>query len=176
MTRFLPILAAGALFAQTPSTPLADFEERVAAYMKIHKSAESDMGRPSPTSSVQQLDAKKVSLADGILSRRAGAAQGDIFTTPIASEFRTIIAMALRHRSTRIKESLRSGEQVNAKVRVNGPYPEGVPLQTMPPTLLASLPKLPPELDYRFLGSTLVLRDVTANLIIDLLPNAIATK
>jgi hypothetical protein len=59
---------------------------------------------------------------------------------------------------------------------VNGPYPEGVPLETMPPTLLGSFPKLPPELDYRFIGSTLVLRDVTANLIIDLMPNAIATK
>jgi hypothetical protein len=176
MTRFLPILAAGALIAQTPSTPLADFEERVAAYMKIHKSAESDMGKPSPTSSVQQLDAKKISLADGILSQRGGAAQGDIFTAPIAAEFRRIIAMDLRHRPTRIKESIRSGEQVYAKVRVNGPYPEGVPLETMPPTLLGSIPKLPPELDYRFIGSTLVLRDVTANLIIDLMPNAIATK
>jgi hypothetical protein len=176
MTRFLPILAASALFAQTPSTPLANFEERVAAYMKIHKSAESDMGRPSPTSSVQQLDAKKTSLADGILGQRSGAAQGNIFTAPIAAEFRKIIAMNLSHRPTRIKESLRSGEQVNAKVRVNGPYPEGVPLETTPPTLLASFPKLPPELDYRFVGSTLVLRDVTANLVIDLMPNAIAAK
>jgi hypothetical protein len=176
MTRFFLVLAAGALFAQTPSTPLADFEERVAAYMKIHKSAESDMGRPSPTSSVQQLDAKKISLADGILAQRTSAAQGDIFTAPIAAEFRRIIAMDLRHRPTPIKESIRSGELVNAKVRVNGPYPVGLPLETMPPTLLASFPKLPPELDYRLVGTTLVLRDVTANLIIDLMPNAISAK
>jgi hypothetical protein len=175
MIRCLLIIAATALYAQR-STPLADFEERVGAYMKIHKAAESDMGRLSPTSSVQQLDAKKISLADGILAQRSKAAQGDIFTPPIAAEFRRLIAMDLKHRPTRIKESIRSGEHVIAKVHVNGRYPEGVPLETMPPTLLASFPKLPPELDYRFIDSTLVLRDVTANLIIDLMPEAIATK
>jgi hypothetical protein len=178
MTRFLPVLAVCTLFAQAPAarTPFADFEERVAAYMKTHKVAESDMGKLSPTSSAKQLDAKKTSLADEIRAQRAGAAQGDIFTAPIAAEFRRLIAMNLRHKAATIKESIRSGELVSANVRVNGSYPEGVPLETMPPTLLASFPKLPPELDYRFIGSTLVLRDVSANLIIDLMPNAIAAK
>ena len=171
-------LAACTLFAEAPAprTPFAEFEERVGAYMKIHKAAESDMGKLSSTSSAQQLDAKKTSLADGIRAQRSGAAQGDIFTAPIAAEFRRLIAMDLKHRPTRIKESIRSGELVSAKVHVNGSYPEGVPLETMPPTLLASFPKLPPELDYRFIGSTLVLRDVSANIIIDLMPYAIAAK
>jgi hypothetical protein len=176
MRQALALIAACTLFAQTPAprTPFADFEERVAAYMKIHKAAEAGMGRLSPTPSAERLEAKKNGLAEGIRAQRAGAKQGDIFTPAIAAEFRRVIALNLRHRAKTIHESIRSGEQVKAVVQVNGSYPEGVPLETMPPTLLMSFPKLPPELDYRFVGSTLVLRDVSANLIIDLMPNAIA--
>ena len=32
----------------------------------------------------------------------------------------------------------------------NAPYPEGAPLSTVPPDLLAKLPKLPEPLEYRF--------------------------
>jgi len=159
---------------QPGRTPFAEFEDRVAAYMKIHKAAEAEMGKLSPTSSPQKIDAKKDALAEGVRSKRASAAQGDIFTPAIADEFRRLIAIDVKRRSKRIRESIRSGEPVMAKVRVNGSYPEGLPLQTMPTTLLTSFPKLPSELDYRLVGTTLVLRDVTANLIIDLIPNAIA--
>jgi len=178
MTRFFPSLAACALLAQGPAarTPFADFEERVDSYMKIHKAAEADMGKLSTTNSVQQLNAKKNSLTDGIFTRRSTAAQGDIFTPAIAAEFRKVIAQNLQRRSHRIHSSIRSGEKVIAKVHINGPYPEGVPLETMPPTLLSSFPKLPQELDYRFIGSTLILRDVSANLVIDMMPNAIAAN
>jgi hypothetical protein len=53
--------------------------------------------------------------------------------------------------------------------------PEGVPLSFMPPRLLASLPPLPPEVQYRFIGRSLVLWDVHANLIVDFLPGALTT-
>jgi hypothetical protein len=43
----------------------------------------------------------------------------------------------------------------------------------MPPTLLLNLPRLPNELQYRIVGTTLVLYDVSSNLIADLLPNAL---
>ena len=40
--------------------------------------------------------------------------------------------------------------------------------------LLASLPPLPEEIEYRFVGKHLILRDAKANLIIDYIPNAIS--
>ncbi len=73
----------------------------------------------------------------------------------------------------RIRRSLAAAEPVQMEARVNEVYPHHVPLQTMPPTLLLSLPKLPKELDYRLIGHSLVLRDAEANLIVDILPNAI---
>jgi hypothetical protein len=36
-----------------------------------------------------------------------------------------------------------------------------------------NLPRLPPELEYRIAGHALVLRDAVANLVVDLMPDAI---
>ena len=72
-----------------------------------------------------------------------------------------------------VAQSLRRSEPVVVALKVNRPYPEGVPLQTTPPSLLLSLPKLPPEVEYRVVGHALVLRDVAANLIVDYAPNTI---
>jgi hypothetical protein len=172
------VIAAGLYAQAVPSgeTPLADFDKRIASYMQIHKTAEEDLGALSPTKSPKQINEKMNSIAEGVRAKRSTAAQGDVFTPAIAAEFRKLIALNVKNRPKRISQSIRSGERVAAKVKVNGSYPEGLPVQTMPPTLLASFPKLPTQLDYRLVGSTLVLRDVSANLIIDFLPNAIAIQ
>jgi hypothetical protein len=173
---FYALAACGLFVTVSGTTPLADFDERIAAFMKIHKAAEAEAGRLSATQSSKELDGKEKSLRAAIVAKRAGAAQGDIFTPAIAAEFRRLIAINLKHRSRAIRESIRSGELVAGTVHVNDTYPEKVPLETMPPTLLASFPQLPPELDYRFIGSTLVLRDAGENLILDLIPNALPQK
>jgi hypothetical protein len=58
---------------------------------------------------------------------------------------------------------------------VNAVYPNvhGQPLQSAPPTLLANLPILPRGLEYRVAGRTLALRDTEANLVVDILPDAL---
>ena len=71
-----------------------------------------------------------------------------------------------------VLSTLQAAEPVRIEVTPNKLYPVGVPLQTMPPSLLAALPKLPPELEYRIVGNALILRDVPANVVIDFVPNA----
>jgi hypothetical protein len=173
--RLLIFAFALSVLAQTPpgQTPFAGFEERVNDYMKLRKAAEADSGRLSPTPSAKDLDAKKSALSAKIRAARTSARQGELFTPDAAREFRRVIALDLQHHPRRVKESIRSGEVVEGKVHVNDSYPDHVPLETTPPTLLMSLPPLPMDLDYRFVGSTLALRDVGANLIIDYLPNAL---
>jgi hypothetical protein len=39
--------------------------------------------------------------------------------------------------------------------------------------VLAILPRLPPELEYRFIGSTLILLDVDAYIIVDYITRAV---
>ena len=61
-------------------------------------------------------------------------------------------------------------------LRVNESYPAGAPLPTVPPSLLLNLPPLPPEVEYRIVGTDLILHDVEANLIVDWIPDAISRR
>jgi hypothetical protein len=56
---------------------------------------------------------------------------------------------------------------------INGTYPEGEPFSTMPANILAVLPRLPDDIQYRFLGRHLILYDTRASLILDRIPYAI---
>ena len=57
--------------------------------------------------------------------------------------------------------------------KINSPYPDKQPLASAPPEMLAKLPLLPKDIDYRFVDKHLILRDSRANTIIDYIPNAI---
>ncbi len=59
-------------------------------------------------------------------------------------------------------------------LQVNMAWPEEVPFGFVPPQMLAALPRLPAELQYRIIGNALVLLDHHANLIVDFLPDAFA--
>jgi hypothetical protein len=56
---------------------------------------------------------------------------------------------------------------------VNAKYPDSAPLPTVPPNLLAALPKLPEGLEFRIINKDLILLDVDANLIVDFIRAAI---
>jgi hypothetical protein len=55
---------------------------------------------------------------------------------------------------------------------VDEPFPWGAQ-NLMPPTVLRALPALPDELEYRFVGRDLVLIDIHANLVVDILDAAV---
>jgi hypothetical protein len=50
---------------------------------------------------------------------------------------------------------------------VNGDYPDGVSRSTMPGNVLQVLPALPKGLEYRIVGTHLILMDLDANIIVD---------
>ena len=58
-------------------------------------------------------------------------------------------------------------------VTVNGRYPDNVPLTTMPPDVLKNLPPLPEDIEYRFVGRSLILLDVRAHLVVDFAPRVL---
>ena len=55
---------------------------------------------------------------------------------------------------------------------INKRYPDEVPLATMPPKLLANLPTLPDQLEYRFVYNDLILMDDHAHVILDFIVDA----
>ena len=81
----------------------------------------------------------------------------------------------LHHRGhiARIRASMQHAEPVNITLQINQSYPDNLPLQSTPPSLLLSLPELPKGLEYRLVGRELVLRDVDANIVVDYVANAL---
>jgi hypothetical protein len=155
------------------STLINDFEARVNQYMDMRKTQGGNA--PRSTNSPEKLTQTKNEIAQRVRAARNGAKQGEVFTPDIAGYFRRQITETLHGPDgARIFSSLRHAEPIKGlRLQVNGEYPEGVPLQSTPPSLLMNLPKLPKELEYRIVGRDLVLHDITPNLVVDLVPNAI---
>jgi hypothetical protein len=171
------LIAAVTLSADVRVNPdaklVADFDARIAAYMKLHKTAESHFPM-HPTDSPSAIAKEQRAFAEEIRTARANAKQGDLFTPPIAAEFRRLISIAMQGpRAARVRKSLKSAEPVTIALDIDQEYPSSVPLQSTPASLLLNLPHLPKGLDYRIVGRRLVLRDVNANLILDLIPDAL---
>ena len=155
----------------------ADFLQRVASYVKLHKEAAAGLPTLKPGTQSEGIPEYERLLRERIRELRAGAKQGDICTPAISAELRRLIGMAMRGADEkRIRESLRRAEPVVLSLRVNDPFPDDLPLQSTPPTLLLNLPGLPPEVDYRIAGNSLVLRDATANMVVDFVPNALGGR
>jgi len=152
-----------------------DFEHRAQQYLDTHKETHVDI---KPSGSAAKIDQEKQEARQKIKQARPEAKQGDIFTPAIGNYFREQLAITLQGPDgAKIRASLRHAEPLpNLRLRVNSRYPHNLPLQSTPPTLLANLPYLPGELQYRIVGRTLVLYDVSSGLIADLLPNAISDQ
>lgn len=151
----------------------ADFEKRVTDYMKLRQSAQAGLTTPKNTQSPTQLIEYQHQLADRIRSGRPQAQQGDIFAPEIIGLFRHLVSQSINGpQGMRIRKSYERAEPIRGvHLEVNEAYPDGLALQSMPPSLLLNLPKLPKELEYRFVDHELILRDVAANLIVDFIPD-----
>ena len=151
----------------------ADFEKRVGDYMKLRQKAQTGLTAPKNTDSPEKISDYQHGFAAKIRALRPDAKQGDIFTPEISGLFRSLVHSALvSPDGERIRKSYQRAEPLHGlRVDVNQSYPDGVPLQSMPPSLLLNLPQLPKELEYRFVGRELILRDIAPNLIADVLPD-----
>jgi hypothetical protein len=151
-----------------------DFQNRVEAYAALHKAAQGQSPAVKQTDSAAAILNGQHRLAATIRQKRQGVVQGNIFTPEISQEFHRLAGTATHGPAAgRVKKSLQRAEPVKLRLRVSDTYPQHIPLQSVPPTLLQTLPTLPPELEYRVVGHALVLRDMGANLIVDFIPDLI---
>ena len=164
--------------AQTRVNPdaqvLADFQKRIDAYMELHKRAVKESPPLKETKDPAQIQASQDAMAAKIQAARKTAKPGDIFTPEIRQAFRRLMYPEVKGaEGAETKAALKDDAPKGVALKVNVKYPEKAPLPTVPPNLLASLPKLPEELEYRIINKDLILRDVHANVIIDFIQNAI---
>ena len=159
---------------------IEEFLEEVEDYIEHRRKAREELPKLKDQATPEEVTAYAKTLADNIRERRRGAKQGDVFTPKLAQAFKRIFARELARTGHERKVVLTEGNPTGDEERftppklvVNGQYIPAAPLSTMPPTLLLALPTLPEEVEYRFVGRALILRDTVANLIIDFIPNAV---
>lgn len=157
-----------------------EFLEEVEEYIEHRRKAREELPKLKDRAEPEEVTAYAKQLADNIRERRRGAEQGDVFTPKLARGFKRVFAHELSRGDHDRKVVLTEGnptgdeERLGApKVVVNGQYIPAAPLSTVPPTVLLALPTLPEEVEYRFVGRSLILRDAVANLIIDFIPSAV---
>jgi hypothetical protein len=149
----------------------ADFSERVSKYIELRSSLESGLPELTVTDDPGEIWRAQRALANRIRVARAGARQGDIFTSTISAEFRNAILVETNPGTMAAIMDENPGELSR---RINRAYPTGKPLASMPAGILAVLPRLTDDLQYRFLGRALIVIDTRTTLIVDRMPCAIA--
>ena len=118
---------------------------------------------------------RQADLWGAIVMVRPKARQGDIFDPVVAAAFRGLIAEALAgiDSAAMVRELFEESEDLAGyRPHVNTGYPEGA-THEMPSVLLAALPTLPEGIVYRLVDVNLVLWDMDADLIVDVLPDAL---
>lgn len=172
LTFVLVILAAMGVCAVAQPPQIAAFNRRVQAYYAIHLQLEGAV--PTVRISEDPAVVRKAidALGDKLRAVRFDAEQGDIFTPDVVPLFRQSIREHCAGDFARLLEMMNDELGPMPRPAVNGKWPaEGVGL--MPPDLLRRFPRLPDGLEFRFVNRDLVLWDSHADLILDIIPNAI---
>ena len=151
------------------------FHERITAYAALRQRVAEVVSGLGPSASVQSILRARAALASGIRAARPEAREGDIFTPAAADAVRGLIAKALTGVDTEaFLRDLYEEQEVlpGYRPRVHDTYPEWA-THEVPIVLLEKLPLLPRPIQYRLVDHALVLWDANADLIIDVLPDAI---
>lgn len=151
-----------------------EFSDRVAKYAQLRHDLDAKLPalpeKADPTAITQHQKALQASLQRA----RSTARPGDIFTKEARHLIRRMISGALAHRGSAQRQAIRDENSGSMPVRVNGAFPTSLPLPTVPPQILLALPRLPDkEIEYRFMGTRLLLLDTRANLVIDYMDHAL---
>ena len=171
----LPLASQSPNISASDQKILSNFTRQTKGYFEREHSLEAD--KMKPTTDVAKLEQQRKQLRDAVQQWRPRARQGNLFSPDTARVFRKLLANLLNGPDgAEIKTSLNHAEPgAPAQFKVNGEFPNqnGQPIQSVPPTVLKVLPPLPRGLDYCIAGSTLALRDSSANMVVDFLPNAL---
>lgn len=202
MTRMFPVVAAALLACgcvhaestdrpaeQKPAAPppvnearplapgdaeaLADFNTRIEGYVKVHQKAEGTLPDLPKETTPEVVDRHQRALEKLMRAERAAAKPGDLLTPPVQRLVRQVLARVFSGKAGQeMKATILDENPGPMPLTINGRYPDEVPLSTVPPQVLSALPKLPEELEYRFVGERLVLLDVHAHTIADYMNDA----
>jgi len=146
------------------------FNRSVNAYVELHRRLEVALSPLRICSDPEAMAAARERLANAIRAERPDAVRGNIFVPEVADLFRVRMLAAGEERDGEDVPAGLAGEiascapvpAVNSRFAWAGSAPIGEALER-------ALPVLPLELQYRVSGRALVLVDVSADLVVDVL-------
>jgi hypothetical protein len=162
--------------AATDAKALQIFNDRLQSYVKVHRQVEEqfNLSHMKPTHSIAKIQQRQHGMAQHIRELRASAHDGTIFIPEVKAYFTRALASAYQANSEGILASLSCvSDVVEQKLAANDVYPDTWDYNAMPPTILLHIPQLPAELEYRIVNRDLIIRDVEASVIVDVLRDVI---
>jgi hypothetical protein len=168
----LEVLSPTALEERT----LNDIDQRIDRYVRLHRRLERDLPPEHLFGDFEDMPIAVDTLHNAMVNARPNARAGTFFTPGVAELLTTRLARAITASGLTPAEAMVAMNlgyrERNPQVQVKGRIPPGRHVRVWP-ALLTVLPALPEELEYRFIGWDLVLVDVHADLIVDILKDAL---
>lgn len=162
---------------QAEADALATMNARLRDYVDLHTRIERTLPTLPKDATPQQIDKNQRSLEQLVRDARATAKPGDIFTPEARPIIKRLLATVFGGpEGKQLKDSIMDENQLEhsaVTLAVNARYPDTVPLTSVPPQVLQTLPKLTEDLEYRFIGDSLILLDVHAHIIADFIEDVL---
>src|SRR5688572_2208073 len=161
---------------EAQAAALRDFQQRLDEYVKMRTRLALKLVPLAPTASASELTTRQESLTAALREARKTAKQGDLIPIGVASQLRTIIAADFKQRNPEARQAAFEEVPAGFALVINRTYPAKEALPTVPPLLLAKLPVLPDDLQYRFVGRHLVILDGDTQMIVDYASNVLPPR
>ena len=145
------------------------FLDRLQEYVRYHNNVEKMVPPIVDTKDPAKISDREKALGDALIKQRPAAKPGDFLITQVQPVIARIIKEDFAKRPAADRKALIHELPKGMSIDVNTIYPTTLPLLTFPSNLLQKLPTLPPELEYRIVGRDLILRDVTGNVVVDVM-------
>jgi len=159
---------------ETEDRVISDFKARLDKYEAVSSKLRAEIFPAASETAAAEIHKRQKELAARVIQALPGWKQGDIFGPEISALFKRRLAEALSGPDgANNRGAIFDDAPPPQHVEVMTEYPTGMPVATVPAEILALLPVLPKELEYRFIGRDLILFDVSAYLMVDVIPDAI---
>jgi hypothetical protein len=155
---------------------LRDFNERVDHYVRVHRRLERALPPEHLFGDLEDMPEAVDALHVAIVGTRPQAYVGSIFSPAVADLLKTRLERAIANSGlppAGVFVALNLGDrEAIPEPQINGHFPAMRYVRVWP-ALLAALPELPEELQFHFVGRDLVLVDIHADLVVDILKDAL---
>jgi hypothetical protein len=148
---------------------LAAFNKRVQEYAALRTRLEVGLPPLTITENPDEIERFERRLTSRLRNAR-GSRGRQVFTRAMEAQIKRLLASQADPDTL---AAIADDGPADFDVDINATYSKNRPLATMPVKILLLLPELPPEVEYRFVGRHLILRDVRANMIIDKIRHAL---